>query len=266
MVIGFANCNWVRGNMKNSLSARNLVSSTLITVMLIYFMTKTPSPKIVFLPFLVCSISMAGKSIAQLLNKKKCVMIFHKLFIIGFLLFWTGGLIAACYISIRDKTYSMLVFLLPFWLVGIYWIKNKLLNKRNRKNGESVFAFGIVINIALVTILLLAGIILLILGIKDLDAGLIFAGVFFSFGAFTFVLAVLTIHGYLDKMKIDVLGMYIGILFVVIGIGFIALKYRELGSLLEMIRFFGLWIIIPIMMTAAGVIQIVKCLRNRKKE
>lgn len=57
-------------------------------------MTKSPSPKIIFIPFLVCSISM----------------------------------------------------------VGIFLIKNKLLNKPGKKNGESVLTFAIVISALLVVI------------------------------------------------------------------------------------------------------------------
>ena len=67
-----------------------------------------------------------------------------------------------------------------------------------------------------------------------------------------------------DKYKMDVLGLYIGILFVVIGIGIPAIKYRETLSILETIRLFGFWILIPIILVVVGVLQIVKCLKNGK--
>ena len=82
---------------------------------------------------------------------------------------------------------------------------------------------------------------------------LLFAGGFFTFGAFTFVMAALTVRGYFERCKVDVLGLYIGILFVAIGIGIIAMIYRQK---------FGLWITIPILMIGAGVVQIVKCIKR----
>ena len=250
--------------MKNNLSTRNLISSIVSTVLLLCFMAKSSSPKIIFVPFLICSLSMAGKSIARILNKKKMEFLFGKLFVLGFLLFFIGFLVVACFVSIRDKNYSLLVFLIPFWLVGIYLIKKRLFGKKRKNNAESVFTFAIIISTLFVVIALLVGIFLLVLGIKDADLGLILGGVIFTFGSFAFVLAALTIKGCFDKVKIDVLGLYAGIAIAVIGIGFILLKFRESYSLVETIRSFGLWIIIPILMTAVGVYQVIKCIRNKK--
>ena len=253
-----------RKYMKNNLSTRNLISSIVSTVLLLCFMAKSSSPKIIFVPFLICSLSMAGKSIARILNKKKMEFLFGKLFVLGFLLFFIGFLVVACFVSIRDKNYSLLVFLIPFWLVGIYLIKKRLFGKKRKNNAESVFTFAIIISTLFVVIALLVGIFLLVLGIKDADLGLILGGVIFTFGSFAFVLAALTIKGCFDKVKIDVLGLYAGIAIAVIGIGFILLKFRESYSLVEIVRSFGLWIIIPILMTAVGVYQVIKCIRNKK--
>ena len=116
--------------------------------------------------------------------------------------------------------------------------------------------FMIFVSAGLVGIVLLAGIAILILGISRMDIMLIFMGAFFTFGAFTFVLAALTVKGCFDKCPIDVLGLYVGILFVVIGIGIPVIKHAD-------IREFGFWILIPIMMVVVGMLQIIKCLRNR---
>lgn len=250
--------------MKNGLSAKNLILSILVTILLLYFMAKSTSPRIIFFPFLICSISMAGKSFARILNKQKLEHIFAKLFVLGFCTFFIGFLVLAGDISIRDKNYSMLVFSIPFWIVGIYLMKNKFLNKKRKKNGRSVLSFAIVISALLVAAALLVGIVLLVLGFKETNTGLLFGGIIFTFGSCAFVLAALTMHGCFDKLKTDVFGLYAGVVFVVIGTGFMALKYMETYSIQETIRSFRLWITIPIMMTAAGVIQIVKCLKNRK--
>ena len=71
------------------------------------------------------------------------------------------------------------------------------------------------------------------------------------------MLAALTVRGCFEHYKVDVLGLYIGILFVVIGIGVIAMIYNQN---------FGLWIVIPVMMIGAGVLQIIKCIKNKKNK
>lgn len=244
--------------MKNVLATKKLITSIMVTGTLLYFMAKSPSPKIIFIPFLVCSISMAGKSIAQMMDRKKLEFIFGKIFVLGFLLFFIGLLVFAGYTSVRDKNYSLLVFSIPFWIVGIFFIKNKLLNKTEKKNGESVLTFAIVISALLVVIALLAGIFLLVLGFKDSNMRLVFGGVIFTFGSLVFVLAALTIKGCFDKVKIDVLGLYAGAVIAIIGIGFILLMFKE------PVNSYGLWVIIPILMTVVGVYQIVKCLKNKE--
>ncbi len=218
---------------------------------------------IIFLPFLICGISFVGKRIALVLNKEKYVMIFDKLFVTGLLLFWFGFLVVAVYICIRDKNYGMLIYTLPFWLVGIYVVKKRLLNIRSKSKRESDFDFKKVISIGLVLIAFLVGFVLLILGIKDAEFTLIFMGGFFLFGALTFVLGALTMLGYFDKFKIDVLGIYMGVFLVVIGIGVIAIVFGKTLSLTATIESFGLWIFIPILLMVVGMLQIIKCLRNR---
>jgi len=250
--------------MKNSLSTKNLITSLFVTILLLYFMLKSPSPKIIFVPFLISSISMAGKSIARLLKKERLEFICGKLFVLGFLLFFIGFLIVAGYVSLRDKNYSLLIFSIPFWLVGIFLIKNKLLNKKGNKDGESVFTTAFVISALLVAVAFGAGIVLLILGIKDAESGLLFLGMIFTLGSLAFVLGALTIKGCFDKVKVDVLGLYAGAVIALIGMGFLILKFMETYSLLETVKSFGLWIIIPILMTVAGVFQIIKCIRNKK--
>jgi len=179
-----------------------------------------------------------------------------KLFTVAFLLYWFGFLIAAVFVCIRDKDYGMLLFTLPFWLAGIYVIKKRLLNSKTGKRNGLQIPIAIVAGGVLVLFTLVAGIVLLVQGIWTLNVGLIFFGGFFAFGAFTFVLGALTVKGCFDKCKVDVLGLYIGILFVAIGGGIIAMIYQQE---------FGFWIIIPVLMVLAGVYQVIKCLKERNK-
>lgn len=237
--------------MRQTLAIRNLIVSVFVTGLLLYFMVKSPSPKIIFIPFLICGLSLAGKSLFQILGKEKWAAVFHKLFILGFLLFWFGFLAFAAFLSIRDKSYGMLLFTLPFWVVGFFLVKNKLLGK---KSTSSPFRFAFVVSSVLVTLAVLAGIFLFILGIQRSETGLLFAGAFFTLGALTFVLGWLTINGRFETCKADVLGLYMGALLAGFGIGILVWKFADLG----------LWILVPALMVVAGAAQIIKSLKKRK--
>lgn len=239
--------------MKKTPAIRNLIGSIILTGILLYLMVKTPSPKIIFVPFLLCGLSLAGKSSAQLLKKGKWVTAFHKLFILGFLLFWFGFLAVAAYTCIRDKRYGMLLFTLPFWVIGFFVVKNKLLGKKSSKAG-SPFRFAFIVSAALVVIAIAAGIFLFILGIQRKETGLLFGGVFFVLVSLAFPLGWLTISGKLEKAKVDVLGLYMGIVVAGIGIGILIWKFTELG----------LWMIVPILMIAAGLAAVIKSLKRRQ--
>ena len=113
--------------MKKSIFLSRLIASILATGVLLYFMTTTKGPKVIFVPFFICSLSMAGQAIAWLFNREKWAVRFHKLFVAGFLLFWFGLLTVTAYLCIRDKNYLLMMFSIPFWAVGIYLAKKKLL-------------------------------------------------------------------------------------------------------------------------------------------
>lgn len=240
---------------KNDYYVSKAISSLFTTVILFYFMIKSPSLKIIFIPFLLCGIAMIGKYLALYLGKSRLAVKFSKLFTVGFLLFWFGFLIAILFLCVRDANYGTLWFALMFWLAGTYIIKKRLLNNKVNKNTGLRLPTGIVISMVSVLILLVSGVVLLVKGIWSADIRYIFAGGFFSFGSFSFVLGALTVKGYFDKCKVDVLGLYVGILFVLIGGGIIAMIYQQE---------FGLWIVIPIVMIAAGVLQIIKCIKQKK--
>ena len=252
--------------MRNRLPIPNLISSIGVTMVLLHLMIKSPSPKIIFVPFIICSSSMIGMSVAKIINKEKLQVVFHKLFVLGFLMFFVGFFIVANYINIRDKNYTMLIFSIPFWLAGIYMIKNKLSNKMARQSGGIGVVFPIVMSVLLVFIVLLEGVFLLFTGIKNGELAIIFFGMFFTMGAFAFVLAVLTLRGCFDKLKVDVLGLYVGVVLVIIGSGFIGLKFAETYSVLETIEAFGVWMIIPILMITVGIFQVIKCLSENKEK
>ena len=95
---------------------------------------------------------------------------------------------------------------------------------------------------------------------------LIFIGIFFTLVSITFILIAFSVLGYFDKVKFDIIGTYIGLVFFIIGIGIILFQWGTTGSLLETIKLFGLWFSIPIMFIIIGIVQSIKSLLFKHKE
>ena len=179
--------------------------------------------------------------------------LFHKIYTIIFFLFWFGFLIFAAYICIRDENYGMLLYSGLFWIVGTIFAKKKLFPGKTKKHKYGIPPFGMILLVISWITLIVVGIGLLIQGFIEKEFGLIFMGGFFFFGALAFLLGILTLKGCFDKCKIDVFGLYVGVLFILIGSGIIAMIYQQK---------FGLWIAIPVLMIVAGVLQVSKCLKS----
>ncbi len=94
---------------------------------------------------------------------------------------------------------------------------------------------------------------------------MIYIGAFFTLGSFTFVLVALYTKGVFDKVKFDVIGTYIGIVFLLIGIGIVLFQNGTTGSFLETVRSFGLWIFIPLAFVIIGLFQVIKSILIIKK-
>lgn len=95
---------------------------------------------------------------------------------------------------------------------------------------------------------------------------LISFGTFFLLGGSVFVLIFLSSKGVFAKVKIDIIGLYVGAVFLILGIGIIAFQMGEVASLKEVLKNMGLWIIIPIMFIIIGIIQIIKCFFHKHLE
>lgn len=93
---------------------------------------------------------------------------------------------------------------------------------------------------------------------------LIYFGAFFVLGSIPFILVGLMMLGLFDKVKIDIIGTYVGFAFLIVGIGIVLIQNAETMSLLETIKTMKLWIFIPIMFIVVGVYQIVNCLVRNK--
>ena len=86
--------------------------------------------RIVLIPFLIAAVATLGKLYSMYFKNINWTIFFHKLYIIGFLMFWFGFLIIATYISINNKQYDMIVFSIPLWIVGIYLGYKNFIKKR----------------------------------------------------------------------------------------------------------------------------------------
>ncbi|MBR4863031.1 MAG: hypothetical protein IKU07_00525 [Oscillospiraceae bacterium] len=116
--------------MRTALIIRKLVTASIALLILLYFVQKTTSPKIIFAPFLICSLASIGKNLGLLFNREKIAKFFDWLFKVIFFLAWFAFLIVACYIAVRDGNYQIILFSLPFWAGGLFFAKRKLFNKK----------------------------------------------------------------------------------------------------------------------------------------
>lgn len=89
---------------------------------------------------------------------------------------------------------------------------------------------------------------------------LIFFGAFFTLGGTVFVLATLQMKGIFDKVKINVLGTYIGFVMLIIGVGIILFQNGTTLSFIETIKSLGIWILIPILFIVSGMYLTIKSL------
>ena len=95
---------------------------------------------------------------------------------------------------------------------------------------------------------------------------LIYFGIFFFLNGMAFILGYLDILGVFYKIRINIFGLYIGIVFSIVGIGFIRLQLGKASSIISVIKQIKFWILIPIMFIITGIFQIVKCLLEIKRK
>lgn len=95
---------------------------------------------------------------------------------------------------------------------------------------------------------------------------MIYLGAFFILGALIFIIAGMSVLGFFNKLKIDVIGTVFGLVFTVVGIGILAFAAGNAGSLWGGVKSFGPFILIPFLFIAAGIFTLIKALFFNKKE
>ena len=116
--------------MKKGIYIIKIIYSIIITIFIFWLFIQNSNIKLFILPFLICSCAVVFKNLFLILDKYKIVSLFNKIYIISFLLFWFGFLVYIGYNSIITKNYSILIFSIPFWLVGIKLTNKVLKNKK----------------------------------------------------------------------------------------------------------------------------------------
>lgn len=121
--------------LKSYLTLKNILAiifalGICLFVINLYVKMSDLKSKIIFLPFLLCTINGIGYMLVKIFNKQKLQNIFLKSYVIIFLIFWFAFLIFLTIKIIEVKAYIMCLFTIPFWIAGIYVfykfvIKNK---------------------------------------------------------------------------------------------------------------------------------------------
>lgn len=341
--------------MKKTVFISNIVRAVFIFMLLIFVFAKNEqfSIRIIIVSFLLLTACYLAENLCNFFQRPTGAKIFHKLFVIIFLLFGFGFLIVWSYAWVKEKQYVPLLFTIPFWILEIHIFRKSILcikSKPGQTGKQSKFNFGMVVSCFLVFCVLLSGVICIVIGIRDTyltnkktknyltttgyfkeyeiydsdkerehgkseahttyrflyvyevdgkeytiktdygsgsipdinssrtikynpihpseavfmgtnrNSGLIYFGAFFLLGGMVFVLAFLYVRGVFDKVKINVMGLYAGIVIFAIGIGIIAFQMGEASSFMEAAKRMGLWLFIPVLFIAVGGFQIVKCL------
>lgn len=76
--------------------------------------------RLIFLPFLCCGYCTLGYYLSVAFQNQKFKKLFLKMYLVIFLIYWFSVLIIATISSIVQKQSEMIIFSVPFWLVGIY--------------------------------------------------------------------------------------------------------------------------------------------------
>lgn len=269
--------------MKNkSIFISRLIYSILITIFLIYLFNKTTNVKIILIPFLIIVIFLVKKylfKINKISTTSKTKTRFNFKIIVSFFLVMVAFLagVIMLFSGIRD-TYNLNKVTKNYITTNGYF--NNYAIYKSDKNGTTYkLTYIYVVNDKEYSITTDYGTNYIpnensirevkynpdnpekavLVGTNNKN-GLIFMGAFFILVSLTFVLGALTISGYFDRFKIDIIGTYIGAIFLIIGIGIILFQNGTTMSLIETIKSFGFWILIPLMFIVVGIFQIVKCL------
>lgn len=152
-------------NKKYELIYKLIAELVIMGFFLFSFISNNIFINFIFIPFIICISSDIVKNILLLKGENVNNRLFEKIFIIGFLSFvflflilWTG-------LSILSKDYSLIIVSIPFWIIGIFLVRKKLLGKETKLFKK--FNFRQVFLYLFLSLFILIGIVMLYFGISN---------------------------------------------------------------------------------------------------
>ena len=152
-------------NKKYELIYKLIAELVIMGFFLFSFISNNIFINFMFIPFIICISSDIVKNILLLKGENVNNRLFEKIFIIGFLsyvflflILWTG-------LSILSKDYSLIIVSIPFWIIGIFLVRKKLLGKETKLFKK--FNFKQVFLYLFLSLFILIGIVMLYFGISN---------------------------------------------------------------------------------------------------
>ena len=85
--------------------------------------------RLILAPFTLCVLYTLGYYLCTILKKDNIANAFLKSYLITFFIYWFGFLGFATYSAIRDSEITLLVFLIPFYVIGAIGFYKYLIEK-----------------------------------------------------------------------------------------------------------------------------------------
>ena len=109
---------------------KQLITSIFVAGMLLKVLFNTNDLMTrVIIPFLVFSVALGLKNVLILMKKDTLAIKVSKVYVVAFLIYWFGFLIYWDYVSFTDGNYMKILFSIPLWLGGFYFMYRRLLKK-----------------------------------------------------------------------------------------------------------------------------------------
>ncbi len=152
-------------NNKFNLIYKLVFELIFIGILFFAFINNNIFLNLIFLPFIICISGDVVKNILLLKGENVNNKLFEKIFIIGFLSFVFLFLIVWTGLSILSKDYSLIIVSIPFWLIGVFLVRKKLLGKETKLFKK--FNFKQVFPYLFLSLFILIGIVMLYFGISN---------------------------------------------------------------------------------------------------
>lgn len=116
---------------------KRLISSIFVVIVLskVLLQSGDTMSKLIVIPFLIFAIASCVKDVFALMNKKSWAEKAKKVYEIAFFVYWFGFLIYWDYQNLLRDNYKAILFSVPFWLGGVFFIYRRFIRKRENEKG-----------------------------------------------------------------------------------------------------------------------------------